>query len=36
VGHDQVVLRIGGGLHIVADNGGSRAAGSHGSRVRIG
>ena len=36
VGHDQVVLRIDGGLHIVADNGGSLAASSHGSRVRIG
>ena len=36
VGHDQVVLRIDGSLHIAADDGGSLAAGSHGSRVRIG
>jgi hypothetical protein len=28
VGHDQVVLRIDGGLHIVADDDGSLAAGS--------
>ena len=35
VGDDQVVLRIDGGLHIVADDGGSLAAVFSMARVRI-
>ena len=36
VRHDQVVLDVDGGLHVVAEDAGSAPAGGHGPRIRIG